>query len=344
MKKLSSFIALCIFFSGCQETFETPDVSISSQLEFKSFDTVEEYEDFIENSESEFHTRFSNDFSKLIGENKLLRIGSQYIKFNLENDYVLLTENKNKIALLSEENVDDPEINIYSAFDDLLTSIEDGKISGFKNLDEVHRYNQKMIGKYRLQEPTDKKGILDLVSFQSAFTFPALSLNGPYYIPHPERPFQNSTGPNQFTPSWGEITPFSNTNNSWRFIDFVTSGTCNQAAFFDITYIRAAVYFELKTELTYLRNDVEYSNSSLYLFNDFYYERRKTFGSNIKVRDSNSASGANTSKIGKAIYAGSKGLEEWWTQSYYIYDNMPGCVSTSVTSRRINIPVLARSY
>ena len=129
-----------------------------------------------------------------------------------------------------------------------------------------------------------------------------------------------------------------------RFIDLSrNAGICDQAAYFDLIYIRAAVYFELKTQLTYVRNNGSYNNSNLYIFNDFYYERKRRFQSNEKVRRSSQDTGLNKSQIEVFIYAGPRSLESFWTDSYFTYNAMPGCCDSGITSRRINLPRLTRA-
>ena len=67
MKKNLSIICLFVPLFGCQNDFE-PDSASVDQFQFKAFESINEFENFIENPDSEFNTSLGRDFTQLIGD------------------------------------------------------------------------------------------------------------------------------------------------------------------------------------------------------------------------------------------------------------------------------------
>lgn len=332
MKNLLLILILSILFAGCSQ-FDSLSPNKDYQFE-KVFSTVNDYESFI--SGSEFQSKsLEEKIDYFESDNGMIKIGPYFFRLNLKEEYGLVTENENLIMDLINLEYDNPEIQIFSSFDDALGKLEANEKSQIQDLSQLKEYNELMKKQFTMNSPTKVQNYENAV--QSSFTFTTANIPNFTLASNANLPFTYGPFNCGFEPGFGFPNgPSNNTNLVWRFVDFNRSTFCDQAAYFDIIYIRAIVYFELKTRLNYIRNNSSFNNSSLTISNSFSYERRRRFASNQIITGTNGNTASNTSELEVFIYSGSRSLGGFQVQSTFTYDVMPNCCSTQTTSRQIN--------
>lgn len=328
--------------------FENSSEDYKGQL--LDFQSVTAYNDFIErgitlDNIKNYNPNFrvssngeskNQNFQDLLNEDNLIKIGEYFFKIDLNKGFVSYVKDKSHLNLLINDNIQSEKVKLFSIDDDVLFLLEnniDHTISSFSELEE-YNLNKKL----ELEKNISINDVsLNNSRIISSFTFTGnTSTSNPLYnIRLTNNTSDTNLGtfandPNcTYIPSFGFPNGIS-TNGTyvWRLVDSkkVTNNFVSDfyGAICDLTYVRAGVYFELRTDLRYVKNSSTLINPKLTLINDFIYERRVRFSSNEVRQESNKIiEGINTGSIRNFIYpGGSRSLVYFKVRTRFEYDDI----------------------